>query len=200
MLAFFGGGFDPVHYGHINSAKNAIKKLDLTQLFLLPYYRSPDKQTTMFSDKQRLDMLEIATKDITKITIDTREISQKQKTYTIDSLLEIRNNYKKDSICLLLGADSFNNINKWRQYQDIIKYCHLVIINRPNNNINTKLLTKYKITDKITQLKNTKCGLVYLLEQSNINISSSDIRYKIKHNKEITQDLPPQIIKYLQNQ
>ncbi len=198
MIALFGGGFDPVHFGHINTAKTAISKLGLTKLLFLPYYNSPCKNNTFFDKQTRLNMLKIATKYIQKTIIDTREIKQNKTTYTIDSLISIRKDYPNSSLCLLMGADSFNNINNWRRYIEFSKFCHLVIINRANNSINNELLQNFTKTNNVTDLKNNKFGLLYLLTQDEINISSSDIRYKIQNNKAITGLVPNKIIKYIQ--
>ncbi len=197
MIAIFGGGFDPIHFGHINTAKTAISKLGLSKLLFLPYYSSSCKNNTFFTKQVRLDMLKTVVKNIQKTTIDTREIKQNKTTYTIDSLISIRKDYLNHSICLLIGVDSFNTINTWKRHNEFDKFCHLVIVNRPNNDIDNMLLQNFTKTTNIADLKNNKFGLLYLLTQDEINTSSSDIRYKIENNQAITGLVPKEIIKYI---
>ena len=199
MIGFFGGGFDPVHQGHIHSAQTAMKQLSLEKLFLIPYAKSTDKNPCLFSKQQRLDMLEIATQSMGNLLVDKREINRTSTNYTIDTLLDIRGQYPNESICFLMGMDSFNRIKTWKNYQQLTHFCHLVVINRPHYSCDNKIVAQFTQANEVSQLLNTPSGLLFFLTQTDINLSSRQIRDKITAHQSLSDLLPKPIIKYILN-
>ena len=196
MIAFFGGAFDPVHFGHLKCAQNALNILPLSALFLMPYKTSQHKKSPLFSDKARLAMLKATTKNTDKIFVDDREIKRGSITYTIDSLRSIRLDYPNENVCFLLGVDSFNHIDSWQKSRYLSNFCHLIVFTRPNYILKLKPSLLFKHTYYTSHLATQKQGLLYLIEQ-NIDISSRNIRYKIAHKKPIDDLVPKVIVDYI---
>ncbi len=207
MIGFLGGGFDPVHYGHIKNAQAIYEVLKLQQLRFMPYASSPDKPAPLFTDTARLDMLALALKDVQgstlqnttlhNILIDTREINQSQTNYTLDTLKNIRKDFPNESICFLMGADSFNNIHTWKNHQQLTNYCHLVVFNRQNHTLNTDNIKRFKLTEQDQPLHNSQSGYLLLLNLAKFDISSSAIRDKIAKQQSLIGLMPKSVVDYI---
>ncbi len=175
MIGFFGGSFDPIHLGHLKHAQHLKKSLNLSKLYLMPCRTPVHKSALKFSNEQRLAMLDAAVEDFPELSIDTREINAKTKSYTIYSLQQIKQQYPSQAVCLIIGMDSFNQFASWKDYQIFQKYCHLIVINRPEQ---TKTSSNYnfKITQNKSALTQQSAGLLYFAKTKLYDISSSNIR------------------------
>jgi len=196
MIGFFGGSFDPVHFGHLKNALNLKKELDLSDLFLMPCAAPVHKNKLNFSNEQRLEMLQLAVQDFNELSIDLREINRDSASYTIESLIDIKHEYPDTPICLIIGMDSFVNLHSWKNYQDFHQYTHLVVIPRPGYELPD---TSYAFTpiQMGAELNNKSAGLVYFSNTELLDISSSDIHCKIDAQKSLSGLLPESIIHYL---
>jgi nicotinate-nucleotide adenylyltransferase len=116
MIGIYGGSFDPVHLGHLKTATSIKNELAIERLFLLPCYEPVHKSSLNYSSDQRLKMLSLAIEEFPNLEIDSREILRGGSSYMIDTLKELADTYKKDTICLIIGMDSFVNFKTWRQY------------------------------------------------------------------------------------
>jgi nicotinate-nucleotide adenylyltransferase len=196
MIGFFGGSFDPIHYGHLKNAAQLKIELGLSALFLMPCAKPVHKDQLNFSTEQRMNMLQLAIKEFDTLAIDTREIEQDGVSYTIDSLKQIKSNYQNHLICLVIGMDSFNHLSSWKDSQDFYQYCHLVVINRPNISI-VRQDYGFKLVDTINNLDDQKTGLLYFAKTQMLDISSSTIRGKIHDQQNLSGLLPESVITYI---
>ncbi|CAC9958955.1 Nicotinate-nucleotide adenylyltransferase, partial [Bathymodiolus heckerae thiotrophic gill symbiont] len=202
---FFGGSFDPIHLGHLNNAQQLVKELNLTELFLMPCHTPVHKNSLTFSTKRRLEMLEVAIQNFPKLNIDSREIDRASNSYTIDSLKEIKREYPNQTICLIMGMDSFNNLSTWRQFEEFNQYCHLIVLARPDEQQQHIVENFSTATDK-SELGTQASGLVYFANTDQYDISSSNIRGilfnnatdgKIRAKQNLVGLLPDGVINYL---
>ncbi|CAC9543256.1 Nicotinate-nucleotide adenylyltransferase (EC 2.7.7.18) [uncultured Gammaproteobacteria bacterium] len=205
MIGFFGGSFDPIHLGHLNNAQQLVKELNLTELFLMPCHTPVHKNSLTFSTKRRLEMLEVAIQNFPKLNIDSREIDRASNSYTIDSLKEIKREYPNQTICLIMGMDSFNNLSTWRQFEEFNQYCHLIVLARPDEQQQHIVENFSTATDK-SELGTQASGLVYFANTDQYDISSSNIRGilfnnatdgKIRAKQNLVGLLPDGVINYL---
>ncbi|MCG3860395.1 nicotinate-nicotinamide nucleotide adenylyltransferase [Psychrobacter faecalis] len=163
IRAYLGGSFDPVHNGHLQMALYVYQSLlpiaeqqqRELQVSLLPNARSPFKADST-DPKHRLAMLKLAIKD-TPLQINELELWQTPPVYTIDSVKTLRARYPHDSLIFIMGMDSAQSLDKWKDGLALTDYVNLWVFNRLsigennpiNNNTNADTNKKLVNTDLI---------------------------------------------------
>ena len=198
MIGIYGGSFDPIHFGHLKTATSIKDELAIERLFLLPCYDPVHKSSLKYSSDQRLKMLSLAIEEFDDLEIDSREILRGGSSYMIDTLKELVKVYREESICLIIGMDSFVNFKTWKQWDDFSDLVHLIILPRIGDQPSHKHLDTFKVVNNIDQLKTHSNGLLYFSHSKLIDISSSDIRGKIAKNQNLDNLMPPSVINFLQ--
>lgn len=120
----FGGSFNPPHLGHLGIVKIALSKIPLDEVIVMPCYQQPLKDNMSIDPKHRINMLNILFDGVDKTSISTHEIDKNTISYTIDTIREIKPTY------LLVGMDSFLDIKKWKNYEEILSSTILVVVMR----------------------------------------------------------------------
>lgn len=145
-LVIFGGTFDPIHKGHLRIAHKASLALNADVVFVpakMPRWKNPEA-----SSLDRLKMLELALKDdgSPSFFIDKCELEREgETTYSIDTVKHFKNKYPKREIFLLIGADEVNKFPDWKDAEELANLAKVIFVNRPNIEIDNKILNKYKM-------------------------------------------------------
>lgn len=135
-IALLGGSFDPVHRAHLALADALASALRLDELRFLPAGRPWQKEGVLASAAARLAMLELALVDHVaphgRYLIDARELQRDGTTYTIDTLIELRQEVGADvSLIFLIGADQLVHLDDWKRWTELWDYAHLAVAARP---------------------------------------------------------------------
>ena len=197
MIGIYGGSFDPIHLGHLKTATTLKTELQLDHLFLLPCCEPVHKDGLKYPSNDRLKMLNLALEKFSTLEIDSREILRGGGSYMIDTLHELKQIYRDEPICLIIGMDSFLKIKTWKDWQEFSKLVHLVILQRQGFNIIDSSLDSFHNTKEVNELRLESNGLLYFSNCPKINISSSDIRSRITTNQNLDDLLPKSVINYL---
>ncbi len=204
MIGILGGTFNPVHNGHLYLAERLIKELDLDEIRFVPSFSPPHKSNYLASPQDRLAMVQLAIQNHAGFKLDEREIVRGGTSYTIDTLQSLRIDLgMKSSLCWILGSDAFQHLDSWHCWRDLLEYCHLLIVNRPNNPFLGTLSSELRrmkdrhLASSLDQLKSSPSGFIGQLEIDALDISSTEIRNAIKANRTTDGWLPPNIIDYI---
>jgi len=197
MIGIYGGSFDPVHLGHLQTATSIKNELNIARLFMLPCFEPVHKNSLNYTSRQRLQMLDLAIKEFNSLEIDTREILRGGSSFMIDTLLDLKESFKNESICLIIGMDSFINFKTWKNWDEFSKLIHLVVLPRNGDQPVSKTLTTFEIVENIDKLESNTSGHLYFSNSQMIDISSSAIRGKIAANQNLDNLLPISIINFL---
>lgn len=180
-VGIFGGTFNPPHNGHLIVAKSVYNQLKLDELIFVPSYISPFKNNgEEVNAIHRYEMLKIIMGENKNFIISDYEINKKGVSYTIDTLKYFKNNIKNAELFLIIGADSFNEIEKWKDFSEYVEYCKIVAMNREN----TKIINKNNLD-------------VIQINVPRIPISSSMIREKISKNESIKDFVEENVLTYI---
>ena len=197
MIGIYGGSFDPIHLGHLQTATSIKNELSISRLFMLPCFEPVHKNTLHYTSQQRLQMLNLAIKEFTSLEIDTREILRGGSSFMIDTLLDLKESFQNESICLIIGMDSFINFKTWKNWDEFSKLIHLIVLPRDGDQPTSKNLETFELVNEVNQLKSKSNGHLYFSNSQMIDISSSAIRGKIAANQNLDNLLPISIINFL---
>ena len=179
-IGIFGGSFDPIHFGHLQTAFVIKQVLNFDEVCFIPLGIPPHRESPIAEAKLRLEMVQIAIKDQHGFTFDDREIIKKEPSYSVNTLKEFRQENPLRSICMILGMDTFLSLPEWYKWAEILEFCHIIVANRPgwrvpDVGIIGDLVSK-RNTNCIQDLHNENFGRIYFHDVFQLQISSSDIR------------------------
>ncbi|MFL2899115.1 MAG: nicotinate (nicotinamide) nucleotide adenylyltransferase [Candidatus Pelagibacterales bacterium] len=180
-IGILGSSFNPPHEGHLKISKEAINIFELDQIWWLITKKNPFKDKDIYLDfKERENKIKsIIDQEIIKLKYFEDET---KSNYLIDNLLYIKNNFKNNRYVFLMGSDSFMEIDKWKDYENIFKQIHIAVFNRGSNsnqinNCNAGIeYSNFKIENPGESFFENNLPSWTFISDFNINISSSDIR------------------------
>jgi nicotinate-nucleotide adenylyltransferase len=184
----FGGAFNPVHFAHLIIAEDVRQQMHLDKILFVPYANPPHKNTNDLLDSaHRVNMLKLAIEENSYFELSDIELKngQNSKTYTVDTLLKLKELYKKDTIklYLIIGLDNLIELHTWKDPGKLFLLSEVIVLNRPGY--------------VVQNVENEYGRRVVYVPAPNIDISSSDIRYKIKEKKSIKYLVPAKVENYI---
>ncbi len=193
-IGILGGTFNPIHMGHLIMAEEVCKHHHLSKVIFIPTYIPPHKYADDLTDaRHRYQMVKEAINENDKFEVSDLEIKRKGRSYTIDTVHEILGHYGEEyEVFLIIGADSLNELELWKDIKKLSQLCHFVIVNRPGFPTDTsprlaELIGKDNILD-IEKL---------MIEIEPVGISSTEIRRRLKDKIEINGLVPECVEAYI---
>ena len=166
-IIIFGGGFDPIHNGHMNMAINASNALN-AEVFFVPARISVWKSQSGATAIQKIDMINLAIKDAGKENIfhtsDFEANSDKDTNYSIDTVKHFKELFPNDNLFLLIGTDQVNSFEKWKKAEEIARLSKLIFFPRPGYELKQENIEHFNmqqiegnlIEESSTAIKNLK--------------------------------------------
>ena len=122
-IGIYGGTFNPIHHGHLHILRQFMEQLSLNRAILIPDRVPPHKPAhDMAPAEDRLAMCRLAVKDMEGVTVSDMEMKRQGKSYTADTLRELKIQFPEDELFLLMGEDMFLTVDHWYQ-PDVIFRC-----------------------------------------------------------------------------
>ena len=201
-VGVLGGTFNPVHYGHLRSALELVQSLGLEQLRLMPCAVPPHREAPTCSATHRAAMVELAVAGEPHLACDSRELQRSGKSYTIDSLMDIRRELDADqSLCLVMGCDAVLSIDTWHHWQELLDWAHIVVIARPGwhlpqAGVVAEWLESYRLAS-VDALRQKAAGGIIIEELRPLAISSTEIRDLLAAGQSARYLLPEAVLDYI---
>ena len=185
-IGLFGGTFNPVHIAHLIIAERARDELHLEKLIFMPCAIPPHKTTQkVASASHRLDMLKLATRNHPHFEVSDLEITRGNVSFTVDTLQALHGMYScsKEEMFLIIGEDNVVEFNTWKNPDKILRLCRIGAVKRPNVNLSENDPVRHPD--------------FFYIDAPLMDISSSDIRERVKNNKTITFLVPAAVEEYI---
>ncbi|MHC4307329.1 MAG: nicotinate-nucleotide adenylyltransferase [Planctomycetota bacterium] len=193
-IGIFGGTFNPIHMGHLIIAEEVCQQHHLSKILFIPAYIPPHKYVNDLAEAHhRYQMIKAAISGKSKFEVSDLEIKREGKSYTIDTIQEILDCYGKDcEVFLIMGADSLNELELWKNIKKLSQLCHFVIVNRPGfKTVASARLVEIIGSNNISDMERLR------VEIAPVDISSTDIRKKLNEGLEIKGLVPDDVEAYL---
>ena len=132
-IGLFGGTFDPIHFGHILPVKQARTQLDLDLVIYLPTAIPPHKPGGQVAPPHaRWTMVELALLTEPGLVADPFELTPEIEAFTVESVEHFRSAFPDDELYLLIGSDSFAELDTWRRWEELVAMTRLAVLVRPD--------------------------------------------------------------------
>jgi len=185
-IGVFGGRFDPIHTGHLIVALDALEVLELNRVYFLVSYNAPHKESRAgFND--RLKMVHLATEDNPQFEpLDIERKISLEKSYTYMVMKKLKEELGSEGeYYLLMGADQFNQFRTWYEYRKLAELSSIAVLQRPHQELDEGILEE--LGDRVVTLRSRL-----------IEISSTEIRSRIREGKSIRYLVPPSVARYIE--
>ncbi|OIR04583.1 putative nicotinate-nucleotide adenylyltransferase [mine drainage metagenome] len=205
-IGLMGGTFNPIHFGHLRMAQELAESLNLDEVRFIPAANPPHKSADLISAEHRAAMVHLGVSNNPTFTVDNRELLRSGASYTVDTLLSLRDEFGKEvSLTLFMGSDAFTKFNTWHRWQEIIQLCHIALVQRPLTASNKEVLPKVletflhnHYTENADELHESPSGWVTMQQITALDISSTTIRDSIKNHHSVRYLMPDSVIDYIQ--
>ncbi|HRD70091.1 MAG TPA: nicotinate-nucleotide adenylyltransferase [Legionella sp.] len=201
-IAIYGGTFDPIHNGHIQTSITIQNYFNFDHYYFLPCKSPAIKPPTSADGDDRVKMLQLGLKEFKNFTIDLREMNRDSPSYMSDTLQSFREEYNTSSLTLILGYDAFISLPQWHHWEKIITLANLLVMER-NKYTNSplpeslkKLLAEHQTNNKSDLITN-KSGKIYLFNAGHYEVSSTLIRSLLKKGHAAQNEVPKTVLEYI---
>jgi len=204
LFVLYGGTFDPVHDGHLAIARAAHDFLQAT-IRLMPAADPPHRAVPGATADQRAEMLDLAVAGEPGLCVDRRELRREGRSYSIDTVLELRAAIGDDvPVALLVGADSFVGLPDWHRWRALFDQVHFVVAERPGSPLDHDLRPELAaaLDDRWRTspeaLREAPSGRVLRLRQPLHGESATAIRARIAAGEPWRDQVPALVAGYIQ--
>jgi nicotinate-nucleotide adenylyltransferase len=176
-IGLYFGSFNPVHVGHLIIANHILNECELQKLWFVVSPQNPLKQSAaLLNEYNRLHLVRLATENDNRIKVSDIEFHLPKPSYTVNTLTYLQEKYPEYNFSVIMGADSFQNLRSWKNYEAIIRNYKILIYNREGFGV-----------------KNDLNANIEILSAPLLDISSTRIRKLLEQNKSIRYLVPESV-------
>ena len=187
----FGGSFNPIHYGHLMLCEYIKEEMGLDKVIFIPTGNPPHKELEL-SAEDRYEMVRLAISPNPDFEISDIETTRVKKSYTVDTIRELKKIYKEEKLYFLIGLDSLFQLKTWMKIGDLSQEIEFVVALRPG------YLDKEEINKEIDFLRENFGTKINLIKTPLYEISSTDLRDRIREGKSLRYLIPKKVLDYIE--
>jgi nicotinate-nucleotide adenylyltransferase len=163
------GSFNPIHVAHLIIANHILNETDIEKIWFVVSPQNPFKtEATMLNEYHRLHLVKLATENDNRIKASDIEFGLPKPSYTTNTLAYLEEKYPEHEFCIIMGSDSFQNLDKWKNFEVIVKNYPIYVYRRPG----------FEVTNKVN-------ANLTIVEAPLLQLSATQIRKYVKEGKSI---------------
>lgn len=193
-IGIIGGSFDPIHLGHLAMAEYLRELKNLDKIIFIPTGNAPHKTYESLAD-QRLEMVKLAIEDNKYFSFCEIEVLKETTSYTAETLKTLKEKCPEAELNFIIGMDNLFSIEKWYKIEELGKLTNILVSNR----IYKEGISLGETMKKCRYLQDEFSLKIDIVDSPIFEISSSDIRQRIKNNKSIKYLLPKKVEDYIKD-
>lgn len=192
-IGIMGGTFDPIHNGHLMLGEYARDLFELDVIWFMPNGNPPHKITDAIESqtKHRVEMVRRAIAGKKSFELQLYEVERKEVNYSYLTMEHFKEIYPEDEFYFIIGADSLFSLERWVHPEKLVKTCIILAAYRDGKNTN-------EMEEQITFLNQKMDADIRLLKTPNMDISSTDIRHRLKNGLSVDNMIPASVLEYIQ--
>lgn len=187
----FGGSFNPIHYGHLMICEYIKEEMGLDKVIFIPTGNPPHKELEL-SAEDRYEMVRLAISPNPDFEISDIETTRVEKSYTVDTIRELKKIYKEEKLYFLIGLDSLFQLKTWMKIGDLSQEIEFVVALRPG------YLDREEVNKEIDFLRENFGTKINLIKTPLYEISSTDLRDRIREGKSLRYLIPKKVLDYIE--
>lgn len=200
-VGILGGTFDPVHQGHIACADFVRRYCQLDEVRLMPCHIPAHRISPGVDGPSRAEMVKLAIQHHQALALEPLELNKDTPSYTVDSLQLLSAREPDSRFYFIIGMDSLCYFRQWKNWQDILQHCHLLVCQRPGYQAtegDAPYLLEHYGVGSLSALKQQATGAILLLPNPLNDISASQLRQQLQQGASPA-TLDPAVLNYIQS-
>ena len=190
-IGILGGTFNPIHLGHLLIAADALEQLGLDSVKFIPSATPPHKTVDKLAgERDRLRMIVLAIRRNAEFEVDDIEIKRGGKSYSVDTLSELRRRDPQAAFYFIIGADSLRELHLWREVGRLVRLCTFVTVPRPG-------FEAKPVIDPRLDAATRRCLRQHVLHGHACDIASREIRARVAKGRSIRYLVPDAVHEYI---
>lgn len=204
-IGILGGTFNPIHNAHLRVAETVLDRLALDRVIFIPAATPPHKElANEISFEHRRNMVELAISDNPHFAVSDIEQQRGGRSYTVDTLRELRLSAPQDELFFIIGSDSFIEISSWFSFSEIFNLANIVVVERPEAAISdltaplpVAIRSEFCYIPDEMRLTHRSGFSVFYLPDTPLAISSSAVRQLLRKGRSIRYLVPDRVVRYI---
>jgi nicotinate-nucleotide adenylyltransferase len=202
----FGGTYDPIHTGHLRCAEEVLETFDLNRIIFVPASKPPHKiDADITSFHHREQMINLAIEGNPVFSFSNVEKERQEKSYSVETVEYILKKYMENlELYFILGQDAFHAIQTWKDWQRLLLLCNFVVMTRPGYEdrglkgiLPDDFASRFTYDDTVKGFRGPTGHIIFFRGVTFLDISSSDIRQRIREAKSIKYLVPEKVRHYI---
>jgi len=204
-IGLFGGTFNPIHLGHLRGAEEIRETFGLQEVVFIPAAIPPHKVAEGVAEaRHRLQMVRLATASNPGFSTTDIELARAGKSYSIDTIRYFRERHP-DGLFFILGGDAFEEIETWKEFQQLFSLCNFIVMTRPgfrktpsNSQLPKSLVPVFRYDEEIKGWMHTSGHTLHFKEITYLDISSTKVRELIERGVSVRYLIPAEVEAYVE--
>lgn len=198
MIGVFGGTFDPVHRGHLETVATVREKLGFDEVRVVLSARPPHREPPLAGVEHRACMLQLALRDCPGLVFDDTEIERPGASYAVPTLLALRRRYGAEMpLCLIVGSDAFAQLDEWHDAPQLHDLCHVVVMRRAGRRVRSPQSWRAARARGVSALRKTLTGRYLVCDVPDIPVSATELRARLARGENVGDDVPAPVREYI---